>query len=538
MDSNGDGIGDIQGIISKLDHLKDAGITATWLSPIFKSPQIDQGYDISDYRNIDPLFGTTEDFKELLVLAKGIGLKIILDFVPNHTSDMHEWFMKSEDKIEGFEDFYVWHDGIPNGFPIPSVPNNWVSEFGGSAWQWSEKRQQYYYHQFAIQQPDLNYSNPKVVEEMKDILRYWLDQGVDGFRVDAVPYLFEDPHFRDEPLAYGHNSYDVNNKNCLDHIYTKDQEKTFDMIYQFREVVDQYSKDHNTETKVLMTEAYSPMEKLMLFYESEDGARKGAHFTFNFNFITDLKNTNITVTNIAKAIHKWLVYIPKGSTSNWVLGNHDNSRVATRLGRENVDGFNMLVALLPGVMVTYNGEEIGMEDGDVTCEEGFDPQAIKNCTTFNEISRDFERTPYQWDGTLNAGFSTANHTWLPVSEKAKYVNLASQNVLGISSHYNIYKELLKFRGRFSRPAYFDSLTVVELSSNVLQVIRKRNEEEYILLFNVGYSQEVFDFYKSKLTYRVVVASVNSTYVSGDEVDNHLLLNPHESIIIESTASSQ
>ncbi|XP_074033182.1 maltase 2 isoform X3 [Leptinotarsa decemlineata] len=387
MDSNGDGIGDIQGIISKLDHLKDAGITATWLSPIFKSPQIDQGYDISDYRNIDPLFGTTEDFKELLVLAKGIGLKIILDFVPNHTSDMHEWFMKSEDKIEGFEDFYVWHDGIPNGFPIPSVPNNWVSEFGGSAWQWSEKRQQYYYHQFAIQQPDLNYSNPKVVEEMK-------------------------------------------------------------------------------------------------------------------------------------------------------LGNHDNSRVATRLGRENVDGFNMLVALLPGVMVTYNGEEIGMEDGDVTCEEGFDPQAIKNCTTFNEISRDFERTPYQWDGTLNAGFSTANHTWLPVSEKAKYVNLASQNVLGISSHYNIYKELLKFRGRFSRPAYFDSLTVVELSSNVLQVIRKRNEEEYILLFNVGYSQEVFDFYKSKLTYRVVVASVNSTYVSGDEVDNHLLLNPHESIIIESTASSQ
>ncbi|KAG5861741.1 Maltase 2, partial [Gonioctena quinquepunctata] len=285
---------------------------------------------------------------------------------------------------------------------------------------------------------------------------------------------------------------------------------------------------------VLMTEAYSPIEKQLLFYGSKDGIRKGAHFTFNFNFISDLTDESIGVVEVANTINKWLSYVPSRYTSNWVLGNHDNHRVATRFGKKNVDGFNMLVALLPGVMVTYNGEEIGMEDGEVTCEEGFDPQAIKNCSTFNQFSRDFERTPFQWDDTMNAGFSNANKTWLPVSEKAKYVNLAAQNVPGLSSHYNIYKNLMEIRKQFVNRSHFDSSNIMKLSEKTLQVIRKRDQNEYILLFNMGNEEDTVEFFTTQKSYKIVLTSVGSTNISGDKVDGKLSLKPHESVIIESS----
>uniref|UniRef100_V5I8D9 alpha-glucosidase n=1 Tax=Anoplophora glabripennis TaxID=217634 RepID=V5I8D9_ANOGL len=526
MDSDGDGIGDLQGIIQKLHHLQDAGVTATWLSPIFKSPQVDQGYDISDYRDIDPDYGTLDDLKELLELAKALGIKIILDFVPNHTSDQHEWFQKSVAKEEGYEDFYVWHDGkVVDGTRVP--PNNWLSEFKGSAWEFNEERQQYYYHEFAIQQPDLNYSNPKVVEAMKDVLRYWLDFGVDGFRVDAVPYLFEDPEFKDEPLIDG--CTDVTNKNCLDHIYTKDLPPTYDMIYEFREVLDNFTETNKVDTRVMMTEAYAAIEKQMLYYGNADGTVKGAHFTFNFGFISSLSK-DFTVDDIVNAIRTWIKNIPDQYTSNWVLGNHDNRRVATRLGRENVDGFNMLTAILPGVMVTYNGEEIGMEDGEVTCEEGYDPQAIKDCSTFDQTSRDFERTPFHWDGTHNAGFTTGI-PWLPVSAKAKDTNLADQNVEGVSSHYNVYKQLMEFRKNFQKTFALDTASAIKLTDHVVQVGRYVDKDEFILVFNVGDFEEIVDFYRTKQSYKVVVTSVNSLYKPGDSVDELTLL-PHESVILQ------
>ncbi|CAG9822913.1 unnamed protein product [Phaedon cochleariae] len=516
MDSDNDGVGDLKGIESKLDHLKDAGVTATWLSPIFKSPQVDQGYDISDYRMVDPIFGSNDDLTSLIKKAHDLGIKVILDFVPNHTSDKHEWFVKSNNMTPGYEDYYIWHPKSNNtSSNPPPVPNNWISNFKGSAWEWSEKRQQYYYHNFAIQQPDLNYSNPKVVKEMKDTLTYWLDQGVDGFRIDAVPYLFEDPQFRDQPLADGYTEYDINNADSLNQMYIKDLPKTFDMIYQFREHVDEYVKKNNkNETKVLMTEAYSPIEKQMLYYGSKDGSRKGAHFTFNFNLISDITNPNFTIDELYDAINKWLVYIPSGYTSNWVIGNHDNHRAATRYGKDNVDGFNMLIAILPGVMVTYNGEEIGMEDGEVTCEEGFDPQATKNCSSFNQTSRDFERTPYHWDDSVNAGFNTGHKTWLPVSEKSKEVNLKAQNIEGIYSHYNIYKELMNLRNNFKNSSTIDSLAVIKVNENVLQIVRSRDDAEYILLFNIGDKDETIDFLQAKMYHKVVVSSLKSSYEIG------------------------
>lgn len=219
-DSNGDGIGDLKGITSKLDHLKATGIDATWLSPIFQSPMIDFGYDISDYKAIHAEYGTMDDFHELISKAKELGIKIILDFVPNHTSDQCEWFIKSANREAGYEDYYVWRDGLvsDDGEAVP--PNNWVSVFYGSAWTYHPIRKQFYLHQFTKEQPDLNFRNPKVKDEMKDVLRFWLDKGVDGFRIDAVNHLFEDEEFKDEPASGKETdplSYDF-----LDHIYTKD----------------------------------------------------------------------------------------------------------------------------------------------------------------------------------------------------------------------------------------------------------------------------------------------------------------------------
>lgn len=220
MDSNGDGVGDIKGITSKLWHLKEAGIEATWLSPIFKSPMVDFGYDIADYRKIHEEYGTMEDFEELIKKANELGIRIILDFVPNHTSDQHEWFQKSVNREPGYEDYYVWHDGLiaEGGEAVP--PNNWISVFYGSAWTYHPVRQQFYLHQFTKEQPDLNFRNVKVREEMKDVLRFWLAKGVAGFRIDAVNHLYEDEEFQDEP-ASGRDS-DPMNYNFLDHFYTKD----------------------------------------------------------------------------------------------------------------------------------------------------------------------------------------------------------------------------------------------------------------------------------------------------------------------------
>ncbi|KAJ8919510.1 hypothetical protein NQ315_002131 [Exocentrus adspersus] len=531
MDSDGDGIGDIQGIIQKLHHLQDAGITATWLSPIFSSPQVDQGYDISDYRNVDPDYGTLEDLKQLLDKAKELGIKLILDFVPNHTSDQHEWFKKSVAKEEGYEDFYVWHDGnVVNGTRQP--PNNWLSEFQGPAWTFNEDRQQYYYHEFAPQQPDLNYANPVVVEAMKDVLRYWLDFGVDGFRVDAVPHLFEDPELRDEPLIDG--CTDATNKNCLDHIYTKGLPETYDLIYQFRDVLDNFTETNNVDTRVMMTEAYDSIEKQMLYYGNVEGTTNGAHFTFNFVFISNLQR-GFQVEDIVDAIKTWLSNIPTRFTSNWVLGNHDNHRVATRLGKENVDGLNMLTAILPGVMVTYNGEEIGMEDGEVTCEQGHDPQAIKDCSTFDQTSRDFERTPFQWDGSTNAGFTNGT-PWLPVSTKSVEVNLAAQDSEGEPTHYNLYKELMEFRKNFQGDFTVDTSSPIKVNETVLQVTRRVDNDEFILLFNVGDEEQSGDFYRTFARYEIVVGSSGVSYKKGDPFED-LKLSGHEAVILHGIGSN-
>ncbi|KAI8429209.1 hypothetical protein MSG28_007739 [Choristoneura fumiferana] len=440
-DSDGDGIGDLNGITSKLGYLHDTGVDAIWLSPIYKSPMYDFGYDITDYRDIAPEFGTMEDFDNLMAEAKKLGLKVVLDYVPNHTGNESEWFQKSCRREDGYDDYYVWADGTPN-YDNPEEmlpPNNWISIFRKSAWEYNEERQQFYLHQFVIGQPDLNYREPKVQEEMKDVLRFWLDKGVSGFRVDAINMMYEvDPNqfggrYPDEPLSNDASSYSPDDYNYLNHIYTKDLEDTYNVVYDWRDVLDEYILKDG-EYKIMMTEAYTDLHLMLRYYGNE---HRNGSIPFNFSFLGDIKNTS-TAQDMKAVIDKWMTYMPVGQVANWVNGNHDQSRVANRQGTDRIDAMNLLALILPGVTLTYQGEEIGMTDGFVSWEETVDPQACNTDDPINyaKSSRDPNRTPYHWDASKNAGFSdTDGKTWLPIASNYKTVNLANE-MANSRSHYH------------------------------------------------------------------------------------------------------
>lgn len=320
-DSNGDGVGDLQGIKSKVQYIKDIGMDGVWLSPIYKSPMADYGYDISDFRDIHYEFGTMKDFEELLAECNKIGLKLILDFVPNHSSDEHEWFNKSVHRVPGYEDFYVWHPGKIDPNTLVTVPpNNWVASFRFSAWKYNEIRGEMYYHKFLDKQPDLNYRNPSLVQEMKNILTFWLDKGVAGFRVDAIPTLFEvlpdaDGNYPDEPRTFDPNCGP--DDNCyLNHIYTEDRNETYYMGYQWRELLDNHKKLHGGATRIMMTESYAPLDLTMKYYG--DGYLEGAHVPFNFELIKNLNNQS-TAKDYKEIIEGWLYKTPKNHQANWVV---------------------------------------------------------------------------------------------------------------------------------------------------------------------------------------------------------------------------
>ncbi|KZC10587.1 PREDICTED: maltase 1-like [Dufourea novaeangliae] len=462
MDSDGDGIGDLKGITSKLQHFKDSGVGAIWLSPINKSPMVDNGYDISDFKDIDKTFGKLSDFDDLIKKAKELGLKVILDLVPNHTSDDHYWFQMSVKREGKYADYYIWSDGKNNK---KSPPNNWASVFNNSGWTLHQTRNQYYFHQFYPQQPDLNYNNPEVQLEMKAIMRYWLDKGLDGFRIDAVPHLFETNLDKDEPPSNipgakpGEHLY-------LNHIYTKDQPETYKLIQSWREFVDKYAEENKRDEIVLMTEAYTSWNNTIAYYNY------GSNVPFNFKFITDANSTS-TAQNFKNITDSWLRLMPKGSTANWVMGNHDRNRVATRYpGRP--DQMTMLAMILPGVVVTYYGEEIGMVDG----------------TTIISDFRDGCRTPFQWNDSTSAGFSSSSKPWLPVNPDYKTLNLDKQTTDNVS-HYNLYKKLIKLRNSLVALKNGDVQTHV-LNNEVFIVTRNTEDESVALLINFSSNSTVID----------------------------------------------
>lgn len=300
-DSNGDGRGDIQGIISKLDYFVETGIDVLLLTPFYRTSFVDFGYDISNHIEVDPIFGTMSDVEELIAKAKEKGLKIVIDFVPNHTSHNHEWFTKSENNERGFEDFYVWHDGVATiNYGRPMHPNYWVSEYGGFSWKWSTKREAYYYHKFAEEQPELNLRENRVVLELNKILEFWLDKGVDGFRVDAVSELFEDPAYLNNPDK------------------KQDLPYTYELIEKWRKLLDDYSVAKGTDAKILIPQIWNaPLSDLMAYYENSDKTQR-AQVPMNFMLINELTNSS-GAADVKRVIDNYLKALPDGAIANWFV---------------------------------------------------------------------------------------------------------------------------------------------------------------------------------------------------------------------------
>jgi alpha-glucosidase len=388
QDSDGDGIGDLRGIASRLPYVKDLGVDAIWLTPIYESPQADFGYDISDHTAIDPQYGTMADFDALVARAHVLGLKVLLDYVPNHTSDRHPWFRDPSKR-----DWYYWRD----------EPNNWRAAFGGPAWD--RVGDQYYLHTYLREQPDLNWRNPEVRAAMLDVLRFWIERGVDGFRVDAMRQLLKDPQWRDNPpnpqWREGMKEYD-----SLLPVHSADLDEVQDVVAEIRATIGD---------RLMVAEVYAPLERLVRYY-GEDG--RGAQLPFNFHLIT----TPWESEEIAGLVERYEAALPEGGWPNWVLGNHDRGRVASRVGIAQARVAAMLLLTLRGTPTLYYGDEIGMTDVPV---HRYDPDG-----------RDPERTPMQW--TRHGGF-TAGEPWLPYGDLA--VN-AEDDPLGMLA---LHRRLLALR---------------------------------------------------------------------------------------------
>lgn len=443
QDSDGDGTGDLKGIQQRLPYLKELGIGFIWLSPVMLSPMMDFGYDIANYTQIDPLFGSLADLDSLIQAASELGIKILMDFVPNHTSNTSKWFEASRSsKDDPKRDWYVWHAGrsLPDGTREP--PNNWASNFGGpegSSWTWDETTEEYYYHAFGDFQPDLNYTNPEVREAMKNVLRFWLDRGVGGFRIDAVPFLMESPGLQnetvDEACLQSQPLWD-----CMDHNYTQNVDGIHEIVRGWREVADEY------EARVLFGEIYADLDIAMSYYGTADAPE--FHVPFNFMLIGEdlgFPNNLSNATVIRHAISEYTKAKPITGHGNWVLGNHDQHRLMDRVGNNTAlaTAVYSLTNLLPGTPVIYNGDEIAMRDLYIPYDQCQDPACINNPDNFQITGRDPERTPMQWNNSAQAGFSSNPATWLPVNPN--YVDVNVQAEQDAASPLSINMRTLAFR---------------------------------------------------------------------------------------------
>ncbi len=424
MDADGDGVGDLAGILRRLDYLKDLGVDAIWISPIFPSPMADFGYDVADYCGIHPLFGTMADFDRLLEQTHSLGMKLLLDLVPNHSSEEHPWFKESRSSRENPKrDWYLWQDAGPDGEP----PNNWLSVFGGSAWQWDEGTGQFYYHAFLKEQPDLNWRNPDVQKAMMQVLRFWLDKGVDGFRVDVMWHMIKDARFRDNPPNPDYKEGMSPYKKLIP-AFSSDQPEVHEIVRLMRSVMDEYDE------RVLIGEIYLPISKLVTYY-GDNGS--GAHLPFNFQLV----ELPWDAERIGAAIAEYEGALPPGGWPNWVLGNHDKSRIASRAGAAQARVAAMLLLTLRGTPTMYYGDELGMQDVPIPRDRIQDPPEL-NYPGLG-LGRDPERTPMQWDASENAGFTTGD-PWLPLADDA-----AERNVEVLQaddkSILSLYHRLLSLR---------------------------------------------------------------------------------------------
>ncbi|XP_065224136.1 maltase A2-like [Planococcus citri] len=526
QDSNGDGIGDIKGLISRLDYLKDIGIDTVYIMPFYPSSGIDGGYDIVDYKGIDPAYGTMEDFEELMREMKSRGLYCLMDLVINHSSDEHEWFQKSVNKTGPYTDYYVWVDA--KGYdseskPIP--PNNWFSVFSmrqdGTAWTWNDQRKQFYLHQMNVKQPDLNLRNEAVKAEIKDILKFWLEKGVSGFRVDAPMFLMEDELLRDNlPLSPEANVFTM----FAECEHTFNHPDTFRYVNELNRFLKQYDQESGRTIQTpLIGETYGPVKNVIKYY----GTKKFPVFHLPFNFLLSGLLTFLDARGLNQYLHTWLNALPKGMPSNWALGNHDQGRVAYHLNGEYSAIMLALGTLQPGTSSLYYGEEINMGQNNLVREKD----------TYNRV---FHRTPMHWDDSRNAGFTTATKPWLPVHPNYWRINVQSEKNTQ-NSTLNYFKDLMALRK--TDTIMYGDLKFYIVSEWVLAFSRTYKGNNYIVIMNLGTETQPMDWPADisnlPTTLTVAAASPNSGYKKGFKMESTQyfpqmsVLRPHSVLVLKS-----
>jgi alpha-glucosidase len=508
LDTNGDGVGDLPGIIAGLNYLSWLGVDAIWLSPINPSPMADFGYDVSDYTAVDPVFGTLEDFDRLVREAHERRIKVILDFVPNHTSVAHPWFRESRrSRTNGLRDWYIWRDAAPDGGP----PNNWLSNFGGSAWEWDERTRQYYYHAFLKEQPDLNWRNPSVREAMLGVLRFWLDRGADGFRVDVIWGLIKDERFRDNPPNPDYHSSLPPHYQQLA-TYSADRPEVHDIIASMRHLLDEYPD------RMMVGEIYLPVERLVTYYGAGGDE---AHLPFNFQLIRMPWEGRA----IADAVARYESLLPPHGWPNWVLGNHDRPRLASRVGPAQARVAAMLLLTLRGTPTLYYGDEIGMRNVPIPpdrVQDGFE----KNLPGLG-FGRDPVRTPMQWSVEPHAGF-TAGHPWLPVADDYRSVNVAVERE-DPASMLSLYRGLIELR-RSAPALYAGSYQAIAAPDGVLCYARELGDERFVIALNLQARPQLLE----DPSLRGTLALSTAPDRAAESIGHQLQLRADEGVIIRSS----
>jgi glycosidase len=469
QDSDGDGVGDLRGIERRLHYLAELGVDAIWLSPIFPSPMADFGYDVADYMGVASMFGSLGDFDRLLAAAHDRGLRLLLDLVPNHSSDQHPWFIESRSSRDSPKrDWYIWRDPAPDGGP----PNNWISDFGGSAWEWDEATGQYYLHAFLKEQPDLNWRNPEVRSAMFEVMRFWFDRGVDGFRIDVLWHMIKAEGLPDNPPNPEYRP-GMGEMNRVLQLHSTDQPEVHDICGEMRRLADSYGD------RLLVGEIYLPVEKLVSYYGSD---LSGVHLPFNFQLI----DAPWSAPALARIIEEYETALPSGGWPNWVLGNHDRPRIVTRVGEAQARVAAMLLLTLRGTPTVYYGDELGIADVPIAAGKVKDPRELREPGI--GLGRDPVRTPMAWNDSPNAGF-TSGDAWLPLHSDWPTRNVEAQQ-RDDGSMLSLYRALLSLR-RAEPALTLGAIGQVRATDHVLAYRRQQGSSRLQILLNLSPTEQQF-----------------------------------------------
>ena len=507
QDSNGDGIGDLRGIIARADYFAWLGIDAVWFSPFFASPQADYGYDVSNYTDIDPDYGTLADFDELVAALHARNIRIIVDFVPNHSSDQHPWFLESRKSLNNPKrDWYTWRSPARDGGP----PNNWLSLAGGRSWEYDQATGQYYLHSFLKEQPDLNWRNPAVRDAMHDVLRFWIDRGVDGFRVDAIGCIAKDPQLRDDPPNPDYKEGDPPfARNRM--VNSANRPEVMEFVAGMRRVV-----DAEPGSRVMIGEVYLKPAEIGAYYGT---GSDGFQLPTNFNLLwAPWKRAAVF-----EAVESYEAALPKGSWPDWVLGNHDQSRIATRIGKAQARVAMLLLLTLRGTPIVYFGDELALEDIVIPLDKQRDPFGIN--MPGKGQGRDPERCPMPWDETPKGGF-TSGEPWLPIAASGPGSSVEAQRD-DEASMLSLTRRILALRR--SEPALSrGAWTPMTVEGEVVAYLRSDGGKRFAVVLNLEGKRKTVRFAEAN-SGRIVLSTHDIARTGA--VGRDLVLAANEGVVI-------